>query len=78
MRSRRVHPLRNTAGRPGATPTLGLLDKSKPQNTNKDQIDSDDEIEQSWHQQDEDARNQGDDRLKMSNTNDHVFSPYTR
>src|ERR1700688_862933 len=71
---------------PPATPTQArnfayrispsLLDKSKPDHADDDQVSGDNEIEQARHQQDSDAGDKRDDGLYMSNTDDHDGSPW--
>ena len=55
------------------------MEQAKADNSGHDQVECDDVIEQSWHDQDEDPCDQGDDRLKMGDgEKSWSFSLYCR
>ena len=67
--------LKSTLGDRDASPPFRSADKSKPEHSDQDQVGSDNEIEQARNNQDSDASDERDDRLQMTDTDDHDGVP---
>jgi hypothetical protein len=55
--------LKNTAGHTNASPVFVLVDDSKAENPDQDEVDRDDDVEQSRDYKNENSGDQCDDRL---------------
>jgi hypothetical protein len=67
--------LKNTASLADASPRNRLLDNSQTEYANQDQIGRNDEVEQPRNDENENAGNERDNRLQVSDANNHDRVP---